>query len=117
MKATCGRGTKIWPISAEPAAISGDQPPLGRGHAALLLDVLQDPADVCSGPGRAAWFAACTSLDASGNGPTITAGWRTLVRVWDGREVRQYVDGLCTNTTAMTATGSWTIHVALDNQG
>jgi Concanavalin A-like lectin/glucanases superfamily len=43
---------------------------------------------------------------ASGNGPPITAGWHTLVRVWDGQEVRQYVDGLCTNTTAVTATGS-----------
>jgi hypothetical protein len=31
---------------------------------------------------------------ASGSGPLITAGWHTLARVWDGREVRQYVDGL-----------------------
>jgi hypothetical protein len=34
---------------------------------------------------------------ASGSGPTITAGWHTLVRVWDGQQVRQYVDGLRTN--------------------
>jgi hypothetical protein len=47
---------------------------------------------------------------ASGNGPTITAGWHTLVRVWDGREVRQHVDGLRTDTTPVTASGSWTIH-------
>jgi hypothetical protein len=47
---------------------------------------------------------------ASGSGPTITAGWHTLLRVWDGQQVRQYVDGLRTNTTATTATGSWTIY-------
>ena len=47
---------------------------------------------------------------ASGSGPLITAGWHTLVRVWDGREVRQYVDGLRTNTTAVTATGSWPLY-------
>ena len=29
-----------------------------------------------------------------------------LVRVWTGREVRHYLDGLRTNTTAVTATGS-----------
>jgi hypothetical protein len=46
----------------------------------------------------------------SGSGPTIAAGWHTLVRVWDGREVRQYVDGVRTNTTAVTATSSWTIN-------
>ena len=34
----------------------------------------------------------------SSNGPLITAGWHTLVRVWDGQQVRQYVDGLRTNT-------------------
>jgi hypothetical protein len=44
---------------------------------------------------------------ASGSGPTITAGWHTLVRVWDGQQVRQYVDSLRTNTTAVTAAGSW----------
>lgn len=47
---------------------------------------------------------------ASGSGPLITAGWHTLVRVWDGREVRQYVDGLRTNTAAVTVAGSWTIN-------
>ena len=47
---------------------------------------------------------------ASSNGPLITAGWHTLVRVWDGQEVRQYVDGLRTSTTATTATGGWTLH-------
>ena len=47
---------------------------------------------------------------ASGSGPLITAGWHTLARVWDGREVRQYVDGLRTNTTAVTATGSWPLY-------
>ena len=47
---------------------------------------------------------------ASGSGPTITAGWHTLVRVWTGQQVRQYVDGMRTNTTATTATGSWTIY-------
>jgi hypothetical protein len=46
----------------------------------------------------------------SGSGPTITAGWHTLLRVWDGQQGRQYVDGQRTNTTATTATGSWTIH-------
>jgi hypothetical protein len=30
----------------------------------------------------------------SGSASTITAGWHTLVRVWDGQQVRQYVDGL-----------------------
>jgi hypothetical protein len=52
------------------------------------------------------------SLDspASGSGPTITAGWHTLVKVWDRQQVRQYVDGLRTNTTATTAAGSWTIY-------
>ena len=44
---------------------------------------------------------------ASGSGPT--AGWHTLERVWNGQQVRQYVDGLRTNTTATSATGSWTI--------
>jgi hypothetical protein len=45
-----------------------------------------------------------------GAAPTIgpiTAGWHTLVRVWDGQQVRQYVDGLRTKTVAMSATGSW----------
>jgi hypothetical protein len=32
------------------------------------------------------------------------------VRVWNGQQVRQYVDGLRTSTTATTATGSWTIY-------
>jgi len=27
--------------------------------------------------------------------------------VWDGQQVRQYVDGLRTDTVAVTATGSW----------
>jgi hypothetical protein len=36
----------------------------------------------------------------SGSASTITAGWHTLVRVWDGQQVRQYVDGLRPNTTA-----------------
>jgi hypothetical protein len=40
----------------------------------------------------------------------IAAGWHKLARVWDGREVRQYVDGLRTNTIAMTATGSWPLY-------
>ena len=30
--------------------------------------------------------------------------------MWDGQQVRQYVDGLRTNTTATAATGSWTIY-------
>ena len=47
---------------------------------------------------------------ASGSGPLITAGWHTLARVWDGQEVRQYVDGLRTNTIAVTATGSWPLY-------
>jgi hypothetical protein len=47
---------------------------------------------------------------ASGSGPLITAGWHTLVRAWDGREVRQYVEGLRTNTTAVTATGGWPLY-------
>jgi hypothetical protein len=47
---------------------------------------------------------------ASGSGPTITAGWHTLVRVWDGQQVCQYVDGLRTNTVAATATSGWTIY-------
>jgi hypothetical protein len=37
---------------------------------------------------------------ASGSGPTITAGWHTLVRVWTGKELRQYVNGMRTDTTA-----------------
>jgi hypothetical protein len=44
------------------------------------------------------------------SGPLITAGWHSFVRVWDGREVRQYVDGVRFTTTPVTATGSWTIH-------
>jgi hypothetical protein len=40
---------------------------------------------------------------------SITAGWYTLVRLWDWQQVRQYVDRLRTSTTA-TATGSWTIY-------
>jgi hypothetical protein len=47
---------------------------------------------------------------ASSAGPLITAGWHTLVRIWDGQQVRQYVDGLRTNTIAMTATGSWSLY-------
>ena len=46
----------------------------------------------------------------SGSGPTITAGWHRLVRVWDRQQVRQYVDGLRTNTVAVTAIGGWTIY-------
>jgi hypothetical protein len=30
--------------------------------------------------------------------------------VWDGQQVRQCVDGLRTNTVAMTATGGWSIY-------
>ena len=41
---------------------------------------------------------------------SITAGWYTLVRLWDWQQVRQYVDGLRTSTTATTATGIWTIY-------
>lgn len=36
--------------------------------------------------------------------------WHTFVRVRDGREIRQYLDGLRTNTVAVTATGSWRIY-------
>jgi hypothetical protein len=46
----------------------------------------------------------------SGSRPTITTSWPTLVRIWDGQQVRQYVDGPQTDTTAATATGSWTIY-------
>jgi hypothetical protein len=46
----------------------------------------------------------------SSNGPLITAGWHALVRAWDGQQVRQYVDGLRTNTVAVTATGGCTIY-------
>jgi hypothetical protein len=44
------------------------------------------------------------------NGPAITPGWHALVRVWTGRELRQYVNGSRTDTTVVTATGSWTIY-------
>jgi hypothetical protein len=37
-------------------------------------------------------------------------GRHTLVRVWDGQQLRQYVDGLRTDTVAVTATGSWSIY-------
>ena len=48
---------------------------------------------------------------ASGSGPTISAaGWHTLLRVWDGQQVGQYLDGLRTNSTATTAIGNWTIY-------
>lgn len=47
---------------------------------------------------------------ASGSGPLITAGWHALVRVWDGQQVRQYVDGRRTSATAVTATGAWSLH-------
>jgi hypothetical protein len=53
---------------------------------------------------------ANVNSSASGSGPLITAGWHTLARVWDGREVRQYVDGVRTNTTTVTATGSWPLY-------
>ena len=43
------------------------------------------------------------------SGPALPAGWHTLVQVWDGREVRQYVNGIRTSTTAVTATGAWTL--------
>ncbi len=46
----------------------------------------------------------------SSNGPLITAGWHTLIRVWDGQQVRQYLDGRRTNTVAVTATGGWSIY-------
>jgi hypothetical protein len=49
---------------------------------------------------------------AYGSGPTITAGWHALVRVWSEQQVRQYVDGLYASTTAV-ATGSWSIQVGL----
>ena len=52
---------------------------------------------------------ASVDSPASGSGPTITADW-PLVRIWDGQQIRQYVDGLRTNTVAVTATGSWTIY-------
>jgi hypothetical protein len=42
--------------------------------------------------------------------PPSPWGGHTLVRVWDGQQVRQYVDGLRTNTTATTAAGSWSIY-------
>jgi hypothetical protein len=51
------------------------------------------------------------SSPGSGSGPTFTAGWHTLVRVWDGQRVRQYLDGLRTNTVVVTASGSWTIYM------
>ena len=64
----------------------------------------------CSrGAGSGARHANINSPTSSA-GPLITAGWHTLARVWDGREVRQYVDGLRTNTTAVTATGSWPLY-------
>jgi hypothetical protein len=34
----------------------------------------------------------------SGGGPMIAAGWHTLVRVWTGQQVRQYVNGVRTDT-------------------
>jgi hypothetical protein len=46
----------------------------------------------------------------SGSGPTITAGWHTLARVWDGQQLHQYVDGVRTNTVAVTGIGSWTVY-------
>jgi hypothetical protein len=30
----------------------------------------------------------------SSNGPRITAGWHTLVRVWDAQQVRQWRSGV-----------------------
>ena len=74
----------------------------------MLLRRISDPvqASLESSPAR----HADAESPSSGNGPLITASWHTLVRVWDGREVRQYVDGLRTNTSAVAATGAWTIH-------
>jgi hypothetical protein len=46
----------------------------------------------------------------SASGPLITAGWHSFVRVWEGREVRQYVDGMRFTTTPVTATGPGTLH-------
>ena len=43
--------------------------------------------------------------------PAITPGWHAPVEVWDGREVRQYVDGLRTNTSATSSTSSCTIYL------
>lgn len=51
------------------------------------------------------------TVDRSASGPasSITAGWHTLVRV--GRAAGAAVlDGLRTNTVAVTATGSWSIY-------
>ncbi len=38
------------------------------------------------------------------NGLLATIGWHTLVRVWNGRQVRRNVNDLRTNTTVTTAT-------------
>jgi hypothetical protein len=48
---------------------------------ALLGQVLEDPAVLCA-----------------------------RVRVWDGQQVRQYLDALRTNTVSKTAAGGWTIY-------
>jgi hypothetical protein len=61
-------------------------------------------------PGYSSFLTYHVGSPSSGSGPSIAAGWHTLVRVWDGQQVRQYVDGLRTNTVAATASGGWTIY-------
>ena len=56
-------------------------------------------------PGYSSFLTYHVGSPSAGSGPSIAAGWHTLVRVWD-RQVRQYVDGLRTNTVAVTAAGS-----------
>jgi len=75
---------------------------------ALIPLVLRGGDDRCASAGP-----ACERRQphlTSGSGRNITAGWRTLVRVWTGREICQYVDGHAPNPVAVTATSSWSIN-------
>jgi hypothetical protein len=114
-------GNEVETAEGDPISFDSDEP----YTLALLILWKQNPGTEgifrsgSSSNGSYLWMTSSGKLwgrhadadsPASGNGPTITAGWHTLVRVWDGQEVRQYVDGLRSNTTAVTATGAWTIH-------
>jgi hypothetical protein len=64
----------------------------------------------------ASWLSSVVqtaTAPAYGSGPTITGGWHCAGRIWTEQQVRQYVNGLHTSTTATIATGSWSIQVGL----
>ena len=89
-----------------------------RRHLSRTVELLYHEADlierkrrrVRSNRGKLWGRQAKVNSPASGSGSLITIGWHTLVRVWDGQEVQQYVDCLRTNTTAVTVMGGWPLY-------